>query len=224
MISRDPDASARSFLLERTEGTFDWEDVSQFLGRENVEHLEQVLDDLYLATAKNQEVRDYIVSKVWTMRLHGGGQSWNGVVIYGSSQSKCILPKASGAFRVHSVEPVSARVQGVLAGIPSFVASRGRQDLVSVISSRYPSLQDVALEPSTWPGSSMRSGTFEVKCVTTDLVALDSSLRTQEGLVCFGRFKGRFRSMKAEPLSAEDLLPKQPFQQGFSVDSWSWTP
>ncbi|XP_047490506.1 uncharacterized protein LOC125040080 isoform X2 [Penaeus chinensis] len=220
VLALDTDMCVRGLLLERTEGTFDWEDMCELLGRENVEHLEQVLEGVYLATVSSQRVRDYIVAKIWTIRFHSGqGRS---VVRYGHGQGVHKLPRASGVFVVHSARPVGARVKGVLAGIPSFVESRSRQGLVRAIASKYPSLQDVSLEAATWPGTTVRSGTLEVRGVTTDLVALDAALRSEKGVVRFGLFRGSFQSLTAEPLSEEDILPTEPFQQGSSVKGWSW--
>ncbi|XP_063615660.1 uncharacterized protein LOC134788768 [Penaeus indicus] len=220
VLAVDADMCGRGLLLERTEGTFDWEDMCELLGRENVEHLEQVLEGVYLATVRSQRVRDYIVAKIWSIRFHSGqGRS---VVRYGHGQGVHKLPRASGVFVVHSARPVGARVKGVLAGIPSFAESRSRQALVRAIASKYPSLQDVALEAATWPGTTVRSGTLEVRGVTTDLVALDAALKAEEGVVRFGHFRGRFQSLAAEPLSEEDILPSEPFQQGSSVKGWSW--
>lgn len=220
VLALDADMCGRGLLLERTEGTFDWEDMCQLLGRENVEHLEQVLEGVYLATVRSQRIRDYIVAKIWSIRFHSGqGRS---VVRYGQGQGVHKLPRASGVFVVHSARPVSARVQGVLAGIPSFVESRCRQDLVRAIASKYPRLQDVTLEAETWPGTTVRSGTLQVRGITTDLVALDAALKSEKGVVRFGHFRGRFQSLTAVPLSEEDILPMEPFQQGSSVRGWSW--
>ncbi|XP_063585177.1 uncharacterized protein LOC134762568 [Penaeus indicus] len=207
-LAKDPDMFARGLILELYSGTFSPRDVCRALGEDNIKCIEQTYNNISIMTVKNTTVRDHIASTFKSIDFRRRGNA------------NPSIPTNNSSYKLHNVAPTSARVEGILTGIPTFLSSRNLDGLQEALSDAFPLLGKVKLRPLAWENTDIQSGRLAFSSETEDLEALDNFFQSFNREFDFSNFTGKLTDIKVKSQNKEAFLPENPFEQGFTFKSW----
>ena len=124
-------------------------------------------------------------------------------------------------YNVHSIQPIKARVEGILTGVPHFYSSSQLPKVTETIKEKLPTLTDVKLDYIPWPGTSIMCGDMSIKGVSTDLVSSYAKL-VQQTQLPLGDFEGQMSYKIIELLDTPENT-ELPFEKKDNIVLHNWS-
>ncbi|XP_064078106.1 uncharacterized protein LOC135195664 [Macrobrachium nipponense] len=179
-------------------------DLLSVFGKENVECLDFITQKLILVTFVNESVCS--LGSLKTIQYKPSNSSQQHALYY----------------NVHSIQPIKARVEGILTGVPHFYSSSQLPKVTETIEEKMPTLTDIKLDYIPWPGTSIMCGDMSVKALTTDLSASHAKLVQQTPLP-LGDFEGQmsFKIIELVDLEENSDLPVEK-KDDITLHNWCY--